>query len=156
MDGTDCKIQQPTPSSKKWYSHKFKSAGLWWEVVVCIKTGDIVWIYGPFPCGKWPDIKIYRRRLKHMLRPGEMVEADAGYRDATVPLPNDHVSQSDRMAKEHARARHETVNKRLKQFRCLKNTFQHELQKQQYCFKAAAVCTQLMFENGHPPFSVRY
>ena len=80
VDGTDFRIQQPHPFNKKWYSHKFKGPGLRYEVAVCIQTGDVVWINGPFPCGKWPDLKIFQLRLKHMLGPEEKVEADDGYR----------------------------------------------------------------------------
>ena len=79
VDGTDCPIQEPIPFSKKWYSHKFKKAGLRYEVAVNIKTGDIVWINGPFPCGSWNDIKIFRCNLKLLIPPGEMVEADKGW-----------------------------------------------------------------------------
>jgi hypothetical protein len=50
-----------------------------YEIGICIKTGDILWVNGPFMCGSWLDIKIYRRDLKQKLRVGEMVEADSGY-----------------------------------------------------------------------------
>lgn len=59
VDGTDCQIFEPRPFSKQWYSHKFKKAGVRYEVAVCIQTGWIVWINGPYPCGAWPDIKIF-------------------------------------------------------------------------------------------------
>ena len=97
----------------KWYSHKFKHAGVQYEVAVCIQTGDIVWIHGPFPCGRWPDIKIFRSRLIHKLASKEKVEADRGYRGerSKVRTPDDYYSQVDRRAKRRARARHETVNK---------------------------------------------
>ena len=39
-----------------------------------------MWINGPFPCGQYPDIKIFRQDLKFELEDGEMVEADLGYR----------------------------------------------------------------------------
>jgi hypothetical protein len=39
-------------------------------------TGDIVWIYGPFPCDSWPDLKIFRSNLKIKLAPREKLEAD--------------------------------------------------------------------------------
>jgi hypothetical protein len=115
VDGTDFRIQEPTPFSTKWYSHKFGAAGLRYEVAVCIQTGDIVWIHGPFPCGAWPDIKIFRNRLKQALAHGEKVEADNGYRGerGTVRTADDYVSQVDKKAKQRARARHETVNRRL-------------------------------------------
>jgi hypothetical protein len=45
-------------------------------VAVCIQTGLIVWINGPFRAGKWPDVNIFRRDLKGKLLPGEMIGAD--------------------------------------------------------------------------------
>lgn len=80
VDGTDFRIEQPTEFSKRWYSHKFKGPGLRYEVALSILGGDIVWTNGPFPCGSWPDISIFRAGLIDELRPMEMVEADKGYR----------------------------------------------------------------------------
>ena len=80
VDRTDFRIQEPRPFSPQWYSHKFKSPGVHYEVAVSINGGDIVHINGPFPCGSNPDISIFRDCLIHKLEPGEMVEADRGYR----------------------------------------------------------------------------
>ena len=77
VDGTDFKIYEPKPFSKKWFSHKFKGAGLCYEVAVAIQTGHIVWTNGPFPAGV-PDINIFRQDLKKELMNGEQVEADKG------------------------------------------------------------------------------
>lgn len=158
VDGTDCRIFEPKPFNSKWYSHKFKKAGLRYEVAVCIKTGDIVWINGPFPCGQWPDLKIFRRALKYLLGDGEMVEADLGYRGEPnfVRTPHTYVSRSDRRAKRNARARHETVNKRLKDFNCLALVFRHDRTFHRSCFLAVAVITQLSFENGDKPWQIAY
>jgi hypothetical protein len=158
VDGTDCRIQEPKPFSTKWFSHKFKKAGLRYEVAVCIKTGDIIWVNGPFPCGRWPDIKIFRRDLIHKLAIGEMVEADLGYRGESnyVRTPPMYVSRSDRRAKRNARARHETVNKRIKDFRCLHTLFRHDRRLHRSCFFAAVVVTQLSFENGDRPWQIAY
>ena len=41
--------------------------------------GDVVWVHGPFPCGDWPDIVIFRSSLISFLDEGERVEADDGY-----------------------------------------------------------------------------
>jgi hypothetical protein len=80
VDGTNCQIQEPWPfkevNEKWWYSHEFKGPGLRYEVAICIQTGDMVWINGPFMCGNPPDLKIFPWNLKHRLAPGEMVEAD--------------------------------------------------------------------------------
>jgi hypothetical protein len=54
---------------------------------MCIKTGKIVSFNGPFECGSWPDLKIFRSRLKGMLSVGEKMIADCGYRgDARILL----------------------------------------------------------------------
>jgi hypothetical protein len=80
VDGTDVMIWEPKPFSRMWYSHKFNGAGLRYEIGVCIQTGDIVWVNGPFKCGPWPDLSIFRINLKNLLLPREQVEADNGYR----------------------------------------------------------------------------
>lgn len=80
VDGTDFAICEPAPFSSRWFSHKFKGPGLRYEVAVSIIGGDIVHTNGPFPCGAWPDIKVFRSVLMNKLAPGEMVEADNGYR----------------------------------------------------------------------------
>ncbi|KAI2510184.1 hypothetical protein MHU86_4216 [Fragilaria crotonensis] len=64
------------PFDSQWFSHKFRGPGLRYEMAVCIQTGDIVWVNGPYKCGKWPDVKIFKSRLMHLLGDDEMVEAD--------------------------------------------------------------------------------
>ena len=56
LDATDCRIQEPTPFSTKWYSHKFKGPGLRYEVALTIKNGEIAWLNERFPCGSHPDL----------------------------------------------------------------------------------------------------
>jgi hypothetical protein len=34
---------------------------------------------GPFPCGDWLDIEVFRFALKHLLEDSERVEADDGF-----------------------------------------------------------------------------
>ena len=43
------------------------------------KTGDIVWLMGPFAAGDWNDVTIFRFALKDLLDDNERVEADDGY-----------------------------------------------------------------------------
>lgn len=156
VDGTDFRIEQPTPFAKKWYSHKFKGPGLRYEVAVSIKGGDIVWTNGPFPCGSWPDISIFRAGLISKLRRREMVEADKGYRGQPdkVRTPDDYETVEERNQKSYARSRHETANKRFKQFKILKMTFRHELDVHQMVFRAVVVLTQLAIRNGEVLFAV--
>ena len=55
-----------------------------------------------------------------------------------------------------ARARHETVNRRFKQFGCLSNTYRHKLQKHGAMFHAIANITQLAIMDNEPLFQVGY
>lgn len=156
MDGTDFRIPEPTPFWSGWFSHKFKGPGLRYEVGLNIQNGWICWIKGPFAPGPWSDIKIFRGWLKWKLADGEMIEADEGYRgDFRVAIPSYCRSLNDYRMKMNARARHETVNRRLKQFNCLK-MFRHDKSKHVHCFEAVAVITQLAIQNGEPLYHVHY
>ena len=133
------------PFDPSYNSHKFNSSGLRYGISTCIQTGEIVSSHGPFKAGKWADITIFRKFVKPMLLPGEMVEADAGYRgDATIRCPSDYYCQSEKSAKKKVASRHETINGRLETFRCLRHEFRHKHNQHKYYFYTAAVTTQLM------------
>jgi hypothetical protein len=139
------------------FFHKINGVALKYEVGVCIQTGYIVWVNGPFKAGKWNDIKLNRSTLKEQLLPGEMVEADRGYRgDETVRCPDTVFPRSYKQAKQKARARHKMVNGRLKKYRVLASVFRHERNLHQFVFYAVAVIKKIGFEDGSPPFSVSY
>ena len=44
-----------------------------------IIKGNLVWIEGPYPAGKYSDITFFWNCLLHHLDPFERVEADDGY-----------------------------------------------------------------------------
>ena len=89
MDGTDFCIKEPTPRDNSWYTFKFKCAGVRYEIGVCIQTGNIVWIHGPFKPSVH-DLTIFRLALKNELDDGERVEADRGYiGDESTSIPSD-------------------------------------------------------------------
>ena len=58
--------------------------------------------------------------------------------------------------KKDVASRHETVNKRLKQYGCLTQRFRHSVAKHAACFRAVAVLTQLAIEYGEPLYQVDY
>jgi hypothetical protein len=155
IDGTDCKMEwQGIKRTGAFLSHKFNYAVLRYEVGICIKTGMIVWIHGPFPCGDWPDISIFCYALMNMLDEDERIEADDGY----CGEDPDHIktpagirfNQSERSHEARALARscHETANNLLKAFNVLSGVFQHDIEKHSECFCACAVLTQLSLELG--------
>ena len=157
VDGTDFMINQPTPFSKTWYSHKFNGPGVRYEIAVCIQTGDIVWYNGPKRCGSWPDLLIFTSRLAGKLGPHEFVEADATYRHPKCRMPHQYVSMSDKRAKDDARHRHEGINGFLKSFGVLRHKFRHDLSTHANCFACCAIITQLGIDDGSVhPWAVRY
>lgn len=157
VDGTDCPIFEPTPFDRMWYSHKFHGPALRYEVGVCIQTGWMVWKNGPYPAGAWSDLKIARDNLLKQLLSTEKVLADGGYRDGGVfcETPSG-LNNSDQKMKAIARSRHETLNRRLKQYAVLVQAFRHDLQRHVYCFHAIANIVQLDIMNGNELFSVEY
>jgi len=140
LDGTDFRTCKTMPFDRKWFSHKFKGPGLCYEVGICIQTGWIVWIHGPFPPGCWPDIKIAWQSIHDELDPGEMYVADGGYRDKKggfSKTPNGLNNEDQRM-KRRARVRHENVNCLFKNFTILERRYRHRKICHGIVFRACA------------------
>lgn len=163
VDGTDFSIEEPSPFSPTWYSHKFKGPGVRYEVALSINGGDIVHINGPFACGSNPDISIFRQGLIHKLAPGEKVEADRGYRGEPqfVRIPADYQNDTQKHQKCRARARQETVNRRFKVFGALGQRFRHrvshlDMSLHKTVFEAVVVLTQTDIDCGNKLFSVAF
>lgn len=151
LDGVDFQIMEPTPFSVQWYSHKFKGPGLRYEIGICINTGDIVWVNGGYPCGCYSDLKLAREGYTDAVNIGELTMADKGYNDPNYfILPTSSNSDAHNLVM----ARHETVNKRIRQFNILKNVFRNSIHNHQNIFFAIVNLTQLMIENGNPLFSL--
>jgi len=155
VDGIHCRIGEPQhgqcSKNAAFYSHKFKQAGLAYEVALSIFENKIVWINGPFAAGK-NDVSIFRAGLKQKFEVGKLGVADKGYRGETkmLCLPNSHDTPEVREFKGRALARQENVNSMLKNFGCLSNQFRHGIEKHQVCFQAVAVICQFQIENGSP------
>jgi hypothetical protein len=155
VDGIHFKIQEPSPFSDHWYSHKFRGAALAYELVTCIATGDIVAYNGPFPAGSWNDIKIFRNKTKWKLKDAEWALGDLGYKgDRKILTKLDAINHQHSYAMGCARDRHETVNRRLRNWEALKAEFRHNRWKHHLVFRAVIVIEQIKFENGSPPFQV--
>lgn len=158
VDGTDFLIHEPFPFDKIWYSHKFKHAGVRYEIAVCIQTGWIVWIRGPFPCGAFNDCQIYQQSLKQKLLPTERVEADAGYsNEMTVRLPDDYQGKIEwKWQKGRARARHEAINGKLKEWKAIGNVWRHDVKKHQMTTRAVAAILQSEILEKRGTFMIDY
>jgi hypothetical protein len=157
VDGTDCPIQEdPFPFSSRWYCHKFKGSGLRYEIGVCIQTGWIVWKTGRTHVGHSVTAE-FPKRLIHALDPCEMFIADRGYSDswefAMTPTcwRNPFESMNARV-----RARHETVNRRIKIFNILSRVFRNDKEKHWMAFHAIVNMLQIEIEQTRPNQQVFY
>lgn len=160
VDDTDCPYEA---DGSEWYAYKFKKTGLRYLVAICIKTGEIVYIDGPFPPGKGGlnDLATFRWGIMGWLDEGERVEADDGFLGESpkfVKCPKSFTRlESALKMQQDVRSRHEHVNKRLKQFDCLKYRFRHhDFSKHSACFRACAVFVQVSIEHGESLGDVEY
>jgi hypothetical protein len=126
---------------------------------VDILTGNLVWIQGLYRASKYTNIKNFNKVLRNFLEPGEWVEADEGYRGHldNIKCPgNDANPAENRGMQGRARARRETLNGRLKNWRILSQVFRHHIITHGDVFRACAVVTQLTIKNDEPLFEVEY
>lgn len=161
----DFEIPEPWPYereySKRWYSDKFKGPGLRYMISISLKKGDIVDAAGPEPCGKMNDAMMFKKYLIDELGPYERVEADSGYSQfdpefAKTPAKAFLRGEDSKKLSNTARARQETVNKRLKQWGCLSQVFRHDILKHSDVLRAVLVITQIIIDEGEPLFQVNY
>jgi len=159
IDGTHCPINEPrTDPSAKWCSHKFKGAGLAYELAVSVHESKLVWINGPFPAGE-PDLVIYRKEggLRDKMPPGKKAIADRGHCGEDQPqlaCRNPFDCDAVKEFKSRASARHESFNGRIKNFNVLEQRFRDHRDKHKQAFEAVCVLLQIEMDNGHPLFDV--
>lgn len=122
-----------------------------YEIGLCINTGFIVWKFGGYPCGEFSDLKLAREAYVYSVNPGERTLADKGYKDSMFfILPNEINSRQHKLIM----SRHETVNKRVRHFKILKECFRNSVELHPIVFNAVLNLTQLQIENGEPLFDV--
>ena len=162
VDGVHCRIHEPrTQPSSGWYSKKFNKAGLVYELGVAIYHNKIVWVNGPFPAGQ-NDMKVFRKEdgLMAKIPEGCMAIGDEGYRGEPqkVSTRNKYNPEELKLFKSRVRARHETVNSRLKAFGILNQVFRtkgtERMAKHKSAFEACCVLVQYELDNGSSLFKV--
>ena len=147
--------------SSIWFGHKFHGPGLRYEIALVIITGDVAWINGPFPCGQFNDLTIFRDMgLLLNLDKDERVEADDGYlcldpEYIKCPMGLHHPDENKDM-RNRVMGRQETINKRLKVWNVMTNVFQHCVTKHSLCFRAVMVMVQLSINEGEQLFQCTY
>ena len=125
-----------------------------------ILAGNIVWVNGPFAAGKYTDIEIFRLGLAHWLEEFERVEADDGYigeAPQKVKCPGCMSNPDENQEMQNSvRARHESLNGRLKNWAILSTMYRHDLMEHGNVFWAIAVMTQIGINAGEKLFEVDY
>jgi hypothetical protein len=132
---------------------------LHYELGVDILAGNLVWVSGPYPGGKYTDIAIFSIVLANCLEPGEHVKANNGYagRPDKIKCPNNNCNPAEnRVMQGTARSCHETLNGWLKAWGILGNMYRHNIREHATVFYTCAVITQLSVANGEPLFEVEY
>jgi hypothetical protein len=108
----------------------------------------------------WNDVMIFRNALLSELDDGERVEADDGYVGESPRYVKCPKSIGNHEATEAAaafvRRRHETINRRFKQWGILQQVFRGDAAKHGNAFCVCDIVTQLCIENGEPLFQVDY
>ena len=136
---TGCSHTEAWEYYKTWYSHKFKRPAIKYEIGVHVRTGKIVWVWGPFR-GATPDISIFRTELVNRLNKGEVILADRGYiGTVSIVTPSQYsgFNKITRLPEDRllscVRAKVEKTIGRIKYFNCCYHMFRHEL-KHHYLF----------------------
>jgi hypothetical protein len=129
INRTHCPLQEPRQAlSSGWYSHKTSGAALTYQIVLSIRESKLLSVVGPYqasvpditvfkcPNGVYDLISNYNRLIGYK---GCKVSDDK----ISIPNPNDSKEVTD--FKKRVRARHETLNSRLKIFNVLTTLFRH-------------------------------
>jgi hypothetical protein len=157
LDGTDFRIWEPKhptlPVDKGFCSHKFKKAGLRYEIGISLKQSRVVWVNGPYRGGA-SDLQIYNEKLRQKIRPGKLIIADGTYKGDHCAPPDCMESPELQKFKSRARLRQETFNARLKTFQCLRNLFRHGMAKHKMAVEAICVTLQYQMEMGSELYDI--
>lgn len=162
VDGTDFRIWEPSHpmfnQDKRYYSQKHNHGSIKYEIAICLYTGKVLHINGPFPGGE-NDLNMFRDKLKAKIPEGKLVIADSGYKSSQddeqmFSLPNAMDSTATAAFKSRARCCQESFNGRIKNFACLRDTFRHGIEKHQIAFEAVVAILHYQIDSGSPLFEV--
>lgn len=101
-------MREPAPFEKNFFSHKINTAGLRYEIGIVLRTGHIVWKFGGYPAGAYPDRRLARELYVHQVMPLELTLANKEYADDTYFV---RPQATNPVGHKFIMSRHETVNK---------------------------------------------
>lgn len=115
--------------------------------------GNIVWVSPPYR-GSINDKTIFRQGLHHHLPEGYLAIVDKGYSGRKFAPISELDSQEVIFFKKRVLSRHETVNKRIKDFSVTSTKFRHGVAYHDACFHAVATICQYSIETDEPLFDL--
>ena len=157
VDGIDFQIFE---HGIKFYSHKNRKSALRYEICFNIIIGGIVWVNILYPAGAYSDITIFRDSLINFLNPGERVGDDDGYIREVPHHIKCPMSVTNLRVRKVIHGRlgkgQETLNRRFKDWRLLKQGFRHHASNHADILHAIVVLTQTSIDSGERIFSCEY
>lgn len=124
-----------------------------YEIVVSHVSGHIIWVNRSFPCGRYPDLKIFKSKIQYFLEYGETIVADNGYSHVRYITPN-KVPTERKTEHVKIRSRHETVNERIKNVNAVRHIFRHHMSLHGFVFHDFARLTAMMISSGENLFEI--
>lgn len=144
---------------REQFTQKFNHGGVKYEIAIDPYEPKVVWINGPFRGGE-NDKTIFTNELMAKIPEGKLVVADSIYTNQKDPelmrkvaLPSNCDSKELGNFKSRLRARHESLNGRMKDFRCLDVTYHHPHKQHGHMCKAVCVLVQYEMDYGSPIFA---
>jgi hypothetical protein len=140
------------------HSIKFDAAGVRYLITSSIYTPTICWISRCYQPGPNTDLVIARKPgeigsiLNHY---GEKSFADAIFKDPNFIIPDGTHRPEQRLLR-MAQARHEHMNRRMKEFGILSKEFRNEYELHEYVVHAVANIVQLSLWYARPPMDLSY
>ena len=126
LDGTDFMIYDVKPFDSSWYSHKFKGAGMRYEIGLSINTGDIVWFGGGYKAGHFNDLSMARSDFVSYLWKDKKVLGDKGYNDSRYFIYLKYeTSNITKATLKSIMTWHKNINARVNIFDCMRQLFRH-------------------------------
>lgn len=124
------------------------------QIGISIKTNEVYWVNGPFKAGTSDRTIAERYGLGDRIPENRFILGDKGYRGLDfVCTRNSQDAPVVKEFKKRALARHETFNKRFKDFNCLRHRFRHGERKFKYAFEACVVLCIINMDLGSPLFN---
>ena len=155
-DGTHARINEPRDPevrrNPKKFSFKHNFAGLTWLIVLSLWTNDIWYATAGDPASTH-DMTMVREEFLEMIPEGCRVVSDSAFSGKTdeekakFSVVNALDSDEVKEMKARAKARHETINTKMKFYKCLAERGRHLIEKHKRHFGCCLVLCQYAIED---------